>query len=329
MRSSKGSISDDPKRKGENFMNRAMAGVFLSSMIMLSGCTTLQLAKDLQAYENKLVSSEQTDTTTTSVTSTKDKSGRDASLLVAFFGLDNHLPRVANKAICEGAGGQDGMPVVFSHEIDFSTLQVGDIRIVRPSGKFGKVVCATLAPADDKGERRTLLLAGEFGSPQDQPAIVEIVGNVLSIDKTVNFKGAKVKATKLEEGPKIVLAEHLPEQDWKLGKKGTRLVWGGGTNCPEGTKTIVRVVWAGGVTKPGGGEADDKERLLYKVRLKAPNGDSLEVTPFALADLNDGDNNHKLCLDVEGTPTSVFFPAGYLTDPRDDLNPETRLEIEQ
>lgn len=51
------------------------------------------------------------------------------------------------------------------------------------------------------------------------------------------------------------------------------------------------------------------------------------VTPFALADLGDGDNHHKLCLDVAETPKSVFFPAGHMTDPREDLNPDTHIAI--
>ena len=51
------------------------------------------------------------------------------------------------------------------------------------------------------------------------------------------------------------------------------------------------------------------------------------MTPFAIGDLRDGDNNHKLCLDMAGTPQSVFFPAGYLTDPREDLNLDTTIAI--
>jgi hypothetical protein len=53
------------------------------------------------------------------------------------------------------------------------------------------------------------------------------------------------------------------------------------------------------------------------------------VTPFALADLGDGDNNHLLCLDVRGEPLSVYFPAGYLYDPNEDtLNPETSIAVQ-
>ena len=34
-----------------------------------------------------------------------------------------------------------------------------------------------------------------------------------------------------------------------------------------------------------------------------------------------------LCFDAEGDPTEVRFPAGFLTDPREDLNPDTIAPI--
>lgn len=86
-------------------------------------------------------------------------------------------------------------------------------------------------------------------------------------------------------------------------------------------------MWVGGVTKPGGDEADDLERQQYKVTVQQADGTEVEVTPFALGDLQDGDNNHLLCLDVAGTPTGVSMPAGFLTDPRDDLNPDTSCVV--
>jgi hypothetical protein len=41
-----------------------------------------------------------------------------------------------------------------------------------------------------------------------------------------------------------------------------------------------------------------------------------------------GDNNHLLCLDGEGDPQEVSFVAGYVTDPNEDLNPATRVEVQ-
>ena len=70
-------------------------------------------------------------------------------LLSAFFGLDNALPAPANFRLCLGAAGRDGMPVVFSHEVDVQTLEPGDFRVTTASGAIGEVTCLTLAPADD------------------------------------------------------------------------------------------------------------------------------------------------------------------------------------
>jgi hypothetical protein len=299
----------------------------LPLLALVSSCSTLQGAQDIMSYEISLASSDQEDSTVTQVQNKVDVRGRRASLLMAFFGLDNKLPKVADRGVCKGAGGKDGMPLIFSHEIDVSTMQAGDFKVITSSGTVGHVLCATLAPADDPGELRTALLAGEFGGPEDQPARVEIVGNILSIDRSLNFRGDSIGVTRLEEGATIVLAESVPKERWDLGKAGTRLRWGGGTACPSGTKNVVRVVWAGGVSKPGGDEADEKVREQYSVTVRKSNGVASDVVPFALADLNDGDNNHLLCLDTEETPESVAFPAGFLADPRGDLNPNTRAVI--
>jgi hypothetical protein len=91
----------------------------------------------------------------------------------------------------------------------------------------------------------------------------------------------------------------------------------------------VNVTWVGGVTKPGRGEAGDVERQQYRVTVQQADGSETEVTPRFLADLVDGDNNHRLCLDVDGKPRSVLFPAGFLADPRDDLNPDTSMLISE
>lgn len=117
------------------------------------------------------------------------------------------------------------------------------------------------------------------------------------------------------------------ETHWDLGTEATSLAWGGGSKCPAGTQQVVRATWNGGVTKPGGTPADDHERALYKVTVLNDAGTRTDVTPFAIADLNDGDNNHLLCLDTTDPAVAVSFPAGHLTDPRDDLNPATSIAV--
>jgi len=51
------------------------------------------------------------------------------------------------------------------------------------------------------------------------------------------------------------------------------------------------------------------------------------ISPFAVADLRDGDNNHELCLDTTAKPVRVEFPAGLMTDPIEGLNLETSIGV--
>lgn len=308
-----------------------VAAIILAGSVFLPGFKALDQLVDIAQYKRTLDTYAQTDTTKTNVTNGTHTDRRKATLISAFYGLDSALPkRSTDRVACEGGGGGDGMPVIFSHEVDIKTLEPGDFRIKTASGAIHPVTCLTLAPADDPGELRTALLAGEYGSAKDQPVTVEIVGNVLSLDGVVNFKGASVAVTPLEAGPTMVWAEIVPQAQWELGRPATRLAWGGGERCPVGTKQVVRVTWGGGVTKPNGPDAaDDKERKLYKVTVVRTGGATAEIAPFALADLNDGDNNHLLCLDTTDKVKSVFFPAGYLTDPREDLNPDTTINLPQ
>lgn len=277
-------------------------------------------------YERTLDRYDQVDTTSTDVTSRVGSDRREANLVSAFFGIDDALPRIlADRAICEGASGQDGMPVIFSHEVDVTTVEPGDFEILRASGERGGVTCLTLAPADGPGELRTVLLAGQFGSEADPPLRVTITGNILSLDGSANFRGAEVEIVPLADGPSIVMAETVPADQWTLEQRATSIPFGGGSGCPAGTSQVLRVVWNGGVTKPDGTPADEQEGRLYEVTVQRSDGAPETVTAMALADTGDGDNNHKLCLETTDPVVSVSFPAGYVTDPRDDLNPATSV----
>ena len=76
-----------------------------------------------------------------------------------------------------------------------------------------------------------------------------------------------------------------------------------------------------------GDEIDDIEREAYRVTMSFGDEGESELVPYAMGDRGDGDNNHLLCLDRAGLPKRVEFPAGLVTDPREDLNPATSVEI--
>lgn len=259
----------------------------------------------------------------------RDVEGRAPTLLSAFFGLDDALPPPADFRLCLGASGRDGLPLVFSHQIDASSLQREDFLVLSASGASHTPECVTFRPADEEGERRTLLLVGEFGDAgDDPPVLVQVVGDLFSAaapGALLNFRGASAEVTPLAPGPSLVWAETVPGAQWEIGKTGGP--WGSGSGCPLGVVQVVRATWSGGITKPGGAEVDTLEVGLYRVILEQENGALIEVVPFALGDLGDGDNNHELCLDVAGIPREVRFPAGYLVDPNDDLNLDTEVAV--
>lgn len=292
----------------------SMATVLAAALPWLSGCSDVA----------GLSSTGQIDTTDPA--SFPGAEPHNAPLLSAFYGLDDAIPFLASFRICGEFGHKDGMPAIFPTEVDLETLQAGDFLVTLADGQTVSVACATPAPAADVGELRTILLIGDFGSIDNQPVSVEIIGNLLSMERQTNYRGSQVDVTPLEAGPSLVRAEVVPEDQWELGKAATTLPFGGGSGCPEGTRQVVRAVWAGGVTKPGGDEVDDLERQAYRV-VVGEDGNLTETIPFALGDLGDGDNNHELCLDVAERAVSVEFPAGLMTDPRDDANPATGISV--
>ena len=244
------------------------------------------------------------------------------SLLSAFFGLDNNLPFVAN-LLCLGAWNKDGMPVVFSHTIDPDSLQAEDFQVLPRSGAVERPQCATLRPASDLGETRTVLLIGEFGNAvTDPPVMVRIGGDLFSdgaVGRPVNFSGSESVVTPLNAGPALVFAEVIPRSIWSQSSPST--------DCPQKSKQVLRVTWAGGVRLPDGEEPGDTERKLYRITLRYPDGSKEDVVPFALGDLADRDNNHHLCLDSQIPAFAVSFPSGHLVDPNGDFNPDTWVQV--
>lgn len=244
------------------------------------------------------------------------------SIRSAFFGLDDALP-ATSRAIWSEAPGKDGMPVVFSAEIDPTTLQESDFVVRTKSGKElvpGKV---TLRPANEAFELRTVLLMGDLGDAKTDPPIeVEVVDD-LRTRTGEQYKGYKKPVTPLAAGPFIAYAEHF-----KLGADYPHKASGRGCDCPkEETKAVVRLVWAGGITSSDGKDIGDREASKMKVKVQLDNGEVQVVKPFRLADLNDADNNLDLCLNVAGKPLEVAVGEKLFQDPNGDLNPYAKAMV--
>jgi hypothetical protein len=246
---------------------------------------------------------------------------REAKILTAFFGLDNGLTQRA-RILYRNAPGKDGMPIVFSLEVDPATLDAADFEVTTKNGAAHQVEAVTLLPAEEPFELRTVLLIGEYGNyPENPPVSAKIVGDLIS-RTGINFKGQVKEVIPLEEGPVLSYAEYYTfDEEYPYVEKGI------GCDCPrESTQMVVKSVWAGGVRALSGEELGKNELSAFVVTM-VRGTDTIHVTPFQLADLSDNDNNIDLCLKETGTPIKLEVDENIAMDPRDDPNPRTEIEV--
>ena len=245
---------------------------------------------------------------------------REARVLTAFFGLDD-MP-IQGIPLYWKVLGKNGMPLVFSQEIDPESLDNTDFEVTTANGSTYEVEFVTLKPANEEFELRTVLFIGEYGTHPDNPPVsVKIIGDLMSRSGQ-NYKGQSVNVIPLPEGPTISYAEYFTfDEDYPYVKRG------GGCDCPrEETAMVVRAVWSGGVRAVNGEELGDNELEAFQVTV-IRGADTIKVQPYKLADLGDNDNNIDLCLKEKGVPVLVEAKAGIAIDPRGDVNPRTSMEI--
>ena len=233
-----------------------------------------------------------------------------SKILSAYHGLDA-LPAGANVLCPIAVKGEDGMPVVFSVQIDWNSVMADAFQVETASGEMVTPICATLAPAIEILEQRTVLLVGSFGTRNAPPLAVEVVGALEDINGQ-SLQGERfTNITPLEAGPSLVLAERF-EVD-APGLVG---------ECPTATQQVLQITWDGGVSGPMGSRLGEPQRLGISVRLQ----DGQTVTPIALAD-DDPDNHVIACVAETSPAVSVSVAAGFFHDPGDDANPETRIGV--
>ena len=246
---------------------------------------------------------------------------REAKVLTAFFGLED-MP-IQGLPLYWKVLGKNGMPLVFSQEIDPETLDNTDFEVTTADRTISEVEFVTLKPAEEEFELRTVLFIGEYGThPNNPPVSVRVVGDLMSRSGQ-NYTGQTVEVIPLPEGPTISYAEYFTFDDnYPYVKRGP------GCDCPrEETAMVVRTVWAGGVRATNGKELGDNE--LNALQVTMVNGtDTIQAHPYKLADLGDNDNNIDLCLKESGIPILVEAKAGIAIDPRGDVNPRTEIRIQ-
>ena len=240
------------------------------------------------------------------------------TIVSAFFGLDNVLPGL----LCNQPGSQlDGMPVNFKFPLDVSSLSETDFEVVDRLGNVHTPNCVSLAPANENGENRSVLLLGEFGTAVTNPPVeVRVTGHLFTTDtisgesacsEIINLNGiTTTNVISLDDGPSLFFAQKI---DGNLNE------------CNSGTQTI-QVAWNGGITPYISGDAES-DLYQYYVGYSNSSGDLTPHIPISIADINDNDNFHQLCFSTSDEIVKVSMMANTVKDPNHDPNLYSEIDV--
>ena len=187
--------------------------------------------------------------------------GTDLRILSVYHGLDP-LPAQAITGLCGMApvSGQDGMPVVFSAQINGDTLSPTAFAVEISSGERVTPLCVTLRPALEPLEQRTVLLIGPFSPEDSLPVGIEIMERLEDVDGNSLVGLRSEEVTALASGPSLVLAERFAPNT--SGLEG---------ECPADTAQALQLTWEGGVTGPAGADLDEAQRTAISILLENGN----------------------------------------------------------
>src|ERR1700742_1492941 len=225
-----------------------------------------------------------------------------------------------------GAKGLDNIPVTFNWFIQRSSVQVTDFEIVRSDGSVATPMCALQFPPDERDERQTVNLIGDFGDAAAGPTPVAIRiagalrGKAPGANRWRRVRSLpQVDVDPLAGGPFVVDA-------WTLT---TALYRGDRNRCTVG-QTFGRVMWSNGLTAyPTGDEVGAAVVASYRALYRLPSGKTVTIAPLEVADLHDhetsfnADTTHALCLPQPPRGASlsgVTIAANLIQDPNGDPN---------
>ena len=240
------------------------------------------------------------------------------TIVSAFFGLDNVLPGL----LCNQPGSQlDGMPVNFKFPIDVSSLSETDFEVVDRLGNIHTPNCVSLAPANENGENRSVLLLGEFGTAVTNPPVeVRVTGDLFTTDtisgesacsEIINLNGiTTTNVISLDDGPSLFFAQKI---DGNLNE------------CNSGTQTI-QVAWNGGITPYISGDTES-DLFHYYVGYSDSSGVLIPHVPISIAYINDNDNFHQLCFSTSDEIVKISMMTNTVEDPNHDPNLYSEIDV--
>ena len=226
----------------------------------------------------------------------------DALVLSAFLAVvDAGNPAgIAGLSGCEQEAGDDAIPVIFSVQVDESTLDASDFSVETASGAQYTPTCATLSPADEPDEGYTVLMTGPLGDAADRPVSVSVVGELAGRD------GADLSALESPTitdgpGPTLILAIETDA----------------GEACAAlGSDVEIQTVWQSSV--------NGSSETAAAISLVSADGDA---NPTGFDDDGDSDNHVVLCVPPGHDTTRVEVGAGVVSNPAGLSNPEVSVEL--
>ena len=238
------------------------------------------------------------------------------------------------RLLCAKAGRMDRIALVFTHEIEESSLDPEDFAITTRSGVKKTPFCLTTSPSDEENEDRTIFLLGDFGSAVfDPPLKARVVGSLTTepnLDNVIyDMRGLSYDGVALlDEAPSLVYAELIAPAERESG----------GSDCPSAAKAALRLTWSRAVSDPQdwsatfvnmrGDSAAAAEAGAAAAGAAAGSSDGpFDAAPSAIGDRLDEDNNTNLCLSVAGSPLTVRVPKGFVKSARGLPNREEEVLV--
>ena len=227
------------------------------------------------------------------------------SLLSATFGIADF----GGVGPCASSAPVDGLPVVFSTTIAANSVSPSDFEVVRRDGSVATPQCASFFPSVNADEARTILLQGQFGrAGGDDPLSVRIVGDILTSDRTANFRGLTRSVVPYSVGQHLVYAR----------RQSVSSNVGGTDQCPPSAsgKTVNQIVQLAFGSNAG---TSFPNTTQYFSRFSVKLADGSIATPIAFGDVT-VDNYLELCLSAPSPAASVSVATGTVTDASGQLN---------
>ena len=204
-------------------------------------------------------------------------------------------------------GGLDGIPVVFNVEVDAASLRPEVFWVSLENGDRVRATEAVLSPASEDDENRTVLVIGDFGSPDDNPPVASaIYGNLYAEDGRM-LDGLAADVLPFDTPGTVVAAERIAPAPGRC----------------EGAGAAVRTYWIDGLR-----DVDNQDKA--RVRLTLDDGQT--VVPDTFDDHNvtqqsGEDNVLDLCLPSTARAVQLRVEAGAFTDPPGHPNAVVDIEI--